>query len=129
VSAAEQAGATEAPAWCGPAVPSAAEWPHSIEEVHRWCADAMTAGALPVFGSAEWCAVGDGPAKSRAAVRAALAWWAEQWSRADAAARDHVDASHAISGAADWRRVAADLRSRRANAHARIPRQREQASP
>lgn len=128
MSPAEQAGAAEAPTWCGRAVPSAAEWPDSIEEVYRWCTDAMTAGALPVFGSAEWCALADGPTKSHAAVRAALAWWAEQWSRADAAARAHVEASHAIAGAADWRRVAANLRSRHAN-HARIPRQRDQASP
>ncbi len=116
MSAADEAGVAEAPAWCALAVPPAAEWPDTIEAVHRWCADALTAGALPVFGSPEWCALEEGPAKSQAAVRAALAWWAEQWSRADASARAHVDASHAISDAADWRRVAADLRSRRASA-------------
>jgi hypothetical protein len=129
VSRSEQAGAVEAPAWCAEAVPLAAEWPAALEEVHRWCSDAMAAGPLPVFGSSEWCSLDDGPTKMHAAVRAALAWWAEQWSRADADARAHVDASHAISDAADWRRVASDLRSRRANAHARIPRRRDQASP
>ncbi|MDD7925036.1 DUF2742 domain-containing protein [Actinomycetospora chibensis] len=128
MSVAEQAVAIDAPAWCPAAVPSAMEWPEALEEVHRWCSEAMTAGPLPVFGSPEWCALDDGRTKTQAAVRAALAWWAEQWSRADAAARAHVEASYAISGATDWRRVATDLRARRANGSARIPRQCDQAS-
>lgn len=45
-----------------------------LVELHRYTADALTAGeGVPVFGSRRWCALPDGPMKTHAVVRAALA--------------------------------------------------------
>lgn len=101
--------ATE-PAWCAAAVPDAAHGLEVLTEVHRWCEEAMAAGSdVPPFGSREWSALPDGRVKSYSAVRAALAWWTEQWARADTAAHDHVESSHAVAAGEDWRRVSQQL--------------------
>lgn len=107
--------------WCADAVPSSAQWTDVIEELHRWSAEALTSGPLPPFGSAAWCALPDDRARVHAAIRAAVAWWTEQWASADADARDRIQASHAVSAAMDWARAYSDLR---ADLGHRIPRQR-----
>jgi hypothetical protein len=85
------------------AVPSQAHYADAVAEIHRWTSEAMTAPDVPVFGSARWCALADDdPAKTYAAARAALAWWAGQDRAADEAARDHVASSHAISASVEW---------------------------
>jgi hypothetical protein len=65
---------------------------------------ALTCGPVPTFGTAEWVALADDdPAKQAAVVRAALAHWGATQAQAD----NHVQASHAISGAHDWAGLAA----------------------
>lgn len=85
------------------AVPAQAHYLEVVAKLHRWTTIAMRATNVPVFGSARWCALDDeDPAKTHAAVRAALAWWVEQDRAAEQAAADHVAASHAISATLDW---------------------------
>lgn len=93
------------------AAPGPVHWTEALAELHRWATPAMTAGdQVPVFGSRDWCALGDDDpakahAKAHAAARAAMARWTEQQATADAV--DHVHASHAAAAAAhDWTRQA-----------------------
>jgi len=79
---------------------------------------------VPVFGSAAWCALADeDPAKAFAAARAAMAWWSEQERAARQRADDHVQASHAIAGAADWAVIS------REPSHQELTRRRVNAAP
>ena len=96
-----------ASSWCEDAVPK--QGYEVLAEVYRWTVDALTSGPeVPIFGSAAWCALPDGPTKTHSAVLAALAWWTEQWARSDAAAAADVASSHAISTAENWRAIARD---------------------
>lgn len=85
------------------AVPGREHYVAALAELYRWTTPAMAAAAIPIFGSAAWCALDDeDPAKVFAAVRAALAWWMEQERALTEAAAAQVQASHAISASLNW---------------------------
>lgn len=88
------------------AIPNRLHYPEALAELHRWTTEALSAADVPIFGSVQWCGLDDDdPAKTYAAVRAALAWWVDQDRAAAEATEDHVSASHAISAALDWSAV------------------------
>jgi hypothetical protein len=90
----------------GDAIPSQEHYAEALAEMYRWTTEALSAPDPPIFGSARWCALDDDdPAKTCAAVRAALAWWVEQDRVAAESAQAHVAASHAIAASLDWSAV------------------------
>jgi hypothetical protein len=92
-----------APSLTPGAVPGREHYAAALAELYRWTTPAMAATAIPIFGSAAWCALEDkDPAKVFAAVRAALAWWMEQDRALTEAAAAQVQASHAVSASLNW---------------------------
>lgn len=92
-----------APSIAPGAVPGSENYAAVLAELYRWTTPAMTAAAIPIFGSAAWCALHDeDPGKVFAAVRAALEWWMDQDRALTEAAAAQVQASHAISASLNW---------------------------
>jgi hypothetical protein len=79
--------------------------------VHEWVQPHLdAAGPLPMVGSPEWCDLDDADPRRVAALFDAAQHWAL---RVETCQTALAEASHAISGAADWSAIAAETFWRR----------------
>ena len=85
----------------------AVSWWNAHLFVARWIEDV---GAFPLIGSVEWQQLADDAPRKWAAILDAAQHWAL---RVETAQQAECQASHAISGAADWPAIASHIRDRR----------------